>query len=180
MTVTFDNFFEELKLHCLGQPKKAEGLGVIVHGVDHPLAKVWIDYCLDKAAEGDKRWERRAEFFAKMLRANNSLTMPCSNPRDFDRLYHPVQRPRPKTTHFTSLTPEARRAVIEQAMRGIVRGVRPYDPRRKDNPVEQPQSELDKLRDMYRAQKASGDVPALSPELADKLGLSSDREEGAA
>lgn len=162
--ITFDNFYEEVKLYCHGQAKKADGLGLIVFGVDSDAAKAWIAYAEDKG------WPQRACFFRKMLVQGNSLTMPCADPARFDREYRPTNQKRDDfRPEFVSQHPDDRRSVAAQ-VREIVASSRPPVKRRRGDPEpEKPMSHAEILAGLR--EKGAKEPVAMSPALASRLGL---------
>lgn len=162
--VTFDNFYEEVKLYCHGQAKKADGLGLIVTGIDSDAAKTWIAYAEDKG------WPQRAEFFRKMLRSGNSLTMPCADPRKFDPEYKPsgMRRDDFRPEHVTQDI-EGRQSIAAQVRDVVAKSRPPRERRRGDNEPERPMSPAEILAGLK--EKGEKEPVALSPELASRLGI---------
>lgn len=162
--VTFDNFYDELKFYCHGQPKKAAGLGEIVTGIDHPLADVWINYAIAKG------WPQRAEFFRKMLRSGNSLTMPCANPKDFDPGYVAQgQAPAARRYETTTQDVEGRQSIAAQVREVVAKSRPPVQRRRGDLEPEAPMSPAEILAGLK--EKGAKEPVAISPALAGRLGL---------
>ena len=162
--INFDNFYEEVKLYCHGQPKKADGLGCIITKIDSPEAQAWIKYAADKG------WPQRATFFEKMLRSGNALTMPCADPRKFDREYQPSHKPRDDfRPEFVSEHPDDRRSIAEQ-VRKIVHASRPPVKRFRGEPEpEAPKSPAEILAALK--EKGAKEPVTISPALAGRLGL---------
>lgn len=160
--ITFDNFYEEVKLFCIGQPKKADGLGVVISDPESEAAKTWIAY-----AEG-KGWAHRAKLWKQMLKQGSKLTMPCADPKRFDPDYR-GKAPMWTEKETTSEDPATRLSIGAQVRKVVADSRPPMQRRRGDNEPEKPKSPSEALADLKA--KATSDPVMLSPRLADRLGI---------